>query len=198
VTLYQPTLLQVRVDVRFEDIPKVALGQPVEIDNPALSEPLDGRVLFVSSEADIQKNTLEVKVAMESPPGVFKPEMLVDVTFLAPQTPATDATASEETRLFVPRQLIQQDDAGPYVWVADQSEQVAHKTSIQTGPSTTGGMVQVVAGLTVSSRLIATGFEQLADGDAIRVTGEQLEQALAPANHSARKSLSRLHDGGTE
>ena len=29
VTLYRPEMLQVRVDVRFEDIPKVSLGQPV-------------------------------------------------------------------------------------------------------------------------------------------------------------------------
>ncbi len=39
VTMYQPESLQIRVDVRFEDIPKVSLGQSVEIDNPALSSP---------------------------------------------------------------------------------------------------------------------------------------------------------------
>ena len=44
-----------------------------------------GTVLFISSEADIQKNTLQVKVAIPDPPDVFKPEMLVDVTFLAPE-----------------------------------------------------------------------------------------------------------------
>ena len=31
VTLYRPKMLQVRVDVRFEDIPKVGLNQLVEI-----------------------------------------------------------------------------------------------------------------------------------------------------------------------
>ncbi len=89
ITMYQPESLQIRVDVRFEDIPKVGLGQPVKIDNPALATPISGRVLFISSEADIQKNTLQVKVEIESPPEFFKPEMLVDVTFLAPkQDPA--------------------------------------------------------------------------------------------------------------
>ena len=85
VTMYRPDMLQVRVDVRFEDIPKVSLNQSVEIDNPALPSPLTGKVLFVSSEADIQKNTLQVKVAIPDPPTVFKPEMLVDVTFIAPK-----------------------------------------------------------------------------------------------------------------
>jgi multidrug resistance efflux pump len=57
VTMYQPNMMQVRVDARFEDIPKVSLGQPVQINNPALDAPVQGKVLFVSSEANIQKNT---------------------------------------------------------------------------------------------------------------------------------------------
>ena len=74
VTLYQPNSLQVRVDVRFEDIPKVCLNQPVLINNPAVAKPLTGKVLFVSSEANIQKNTLQVKVEIDSEEWVFKPE----------------------------------------------------------------------------------------------------------------------------
>src|SRR5262249_9753520 len=49
VTLYRPSMLQVRADVRFEDIPKVHLGQQVQIKNPALPAPITGKVLFVSS-----------------------------------------------------------------------------------------------------------------------------------------------------
>ena len=55
-------------DVRFEDVPRVRLGQAVQIRSPAVAEPLVGNVLFVSSLADIQKNTLQVKVEIESPP----------------------------------------------------------------------------------------------------------------------------------
>ncbi len=55
VTLYRPDMLQVRVDVRFEDIPKVALGQKVLINNPALSEPISGKVLFVQLESQHPK-----------------------------------------------------------------------------------------------------------------------------------------------
>ena len=85
VTLYRPDSLQVRVDVRYENLAQVRLGQPVRIASPALENELSGKVLFVSSLADIQKNTLQVKVEMDTPPSVFKPEMLVDVTFLAPE-----------------------------------------------------------------------------------------------------------------
>ena len=92
VKMYQPQHLQARVDVRFEDLPRVILNQPVLVESPALSNPLEGRVLFLTGFANIQKNTLEVKVSLDDPPAVIKPEMLVDVTFLAPprQLPADE------------------------------------------------------------------------------------------------------------
>lgn len=172
VTLYRPEMLQVRVDVRFEDIPKIRLNQPVEIDNPALSSPLTGRVLFISSEADIQKNTLQVKVDIPDPPPVFKPEMLVDVTFLAPKEIEGSAKLSKQLRLYVPQRLVQRDEGGPFVWVADQSAGVARRTVIQTGAVASDGLVEVVSGLAVSTRIIVSGAEGLSDGDRIQVTGE--------------------------
>jgi RND family efflux transporter MFP subunit len=198
VTMYQPGRLQVRVDVRFEDIPKVALGQAVEIDNPALHKPLAGHVLFVSSVADIQKNTLEVKVAIDAPEPVFKPDMLVDVTFLAPPLPETDAATGQAMRILIPQQFVQQDDAGPFVWVADQAAGVARRAAIEPGGVEAGGMVHVADGLTVSSRLIASGTDGLADGQRIRVTGEHAGAQVASAARPDRKPLSRLPRGETQ
>ena len=43
VTMYRPEMLQIRADVRFEDIPKVSLGQSVMVNNPALAEPIAGQ-----------------------------------------------------------------------------------------------------------------------------------------------------------
>lgn len=171
VTMYQPKKLQVRVDVRFEDLPKISLNQPVEIDNPALSSPLTGSVLFISSEADIQKNTLEVKVAIAQPPPVFKPEMLVDVTFLAPRQPDREEERSQEWKLFVPRQLVQQGEAGAFVWVADQSEGIARRVAVQTKGS--GNLLEVTSGLKPTSRLIIGGSEGLQAGQRIVVTREE-------------------------
>lgn len=189
VTLYRPEKLQIRVDVRFEDIPKVSLGQPVRIENAALTAPLTARVLFVSSLADIQKNTLEVKVALDDAPPVFKPEMLVDVTFLAPKNVDANAKPTQETRIHVPQSFVQQDEAGAFVWLADQSAGVARKTPIETGMSA-GGMTEVTRGLTISSRLIVEGLNELQDGDRIRVTGE--------ATHAASSGSSGQQDEGTD
>ena len=172
VTLYRPTVLQVRVDVRFEDIPHVILGQNVRIESPAVSEPLTGNVLFISSLADIQKNTLQVKVEIESPPPVFKPEMLVDVTFLAPKQTGGTSQRSTTTRLYVPQTLIQDGDNGTFVWVADQAAGVARSAPVTTGIVGNIGLIEITAGLTPSSRLIVGGIDGIEDGDRIRVTGE--------------------------
>jgi len=172
VTMYRPSMLQVRVDVRFEDIPKVSLHQLVEIDNPALSSPLTGKLLFISSEADIQKNTLQVKVAIPDPPSVFKPEMLVDVTFLAPKQPERSTEPSLEYRLYVRGQLIHKGEGGSFVWLADQSEGIARKTTVETGAVGSNGLVQITSGLTITSRIIVGGIDGLQDGDRITITEE--------------------------
>jgi multidrug efflux pump subunit AcrA (membrane-fusion protein) len=147
-------------------------GQPVLIESPALSEPLRGEVLFLTSEADIQKNTLEVKVAVDSPPEVVKPEMLVDVTFLAPERPEGQQVASEQIRLYVPKQLLQSDGEGTCVWVADLAAGVARRVPVATGRLGTDDMVEIVEGLNVASRLIVGPPEGLRDGQRIHVTGE--------------------------
>lgn len=172
VTLYRPDMLQVSVDVRFEDIQKVSPNQPVEIDNPALAAPMMGIVLFKGSEADKQKNTLQVKVAIPDPPPVFKPEMLVDVTFLAPSRAERPNKPSEVLRFYVLQQLVLEDEAGSFVWLADQSASVARKTRVQAADVASNGLVEIISGLTVSSRIIVSGTDNLHDGDRIHVVRE--------------------------
>ncbi len=196
VTLYRPDQLQVRVDVRFEDIPHIRLGQPVAIGNAALTSPLTGSVLYISSTADIQKNTLQVKVEIPEPPAILRPEMLVDVTFLSPPTVQEPMSAGLEVggsgaedagrsaaagpmRLSVPQYLIRSAEDGPFVWCADRSAGRARKQPIQTGSSSGDGHVEVIEGLNPTSRLIVTGTEELRDGGRIRVAGEA---SLEPAN----------------
>jgi len=172
VTLYQPESLQIRVDVRFEDIPKVSLGQSVAISNPAMSESIHGTVLFISSEADIQKNTLQVKVGIDNSPDFFKPEMLVDVTFLAPKQAESRDVSKQELKLLVFEELIFDEGGVPFVWVANQTKGVAERTEVKLGRRGNDGMVEITNGLDVGSRLISRGSEGLANGNRIKVIGE--------------------------
>ena len=196
VTMYRPDSLQVRVDVRFEDILQVTLGQPVQIENPAISKPWIGRVLLISPLADVQKNTLEVKVAIDDPSPAFKPEMLVDATFLAPEVSASSAEPSKEMRIYVPQPLVKLGDRSEFVWVADQSAGLARQVPVTTGIVDTSGLVEITSGLTISSRLIATGTDGLQDGDRIVVTGEEPNLVSGSLPGGGKRSLlNRLPTG---
>lgn len=174
VSLYDPAMLQVRVDVRLEDVPQVQIGQPALIETAALSAPITGEVVSVTTLADIQKNTLQVKVAVNDPPEVIKPEMLGKVTFLAPPSPVVKQDQDESPlRLFVPSSLIATADGGNSVWVADLTQGVAYRKSVEVGRGETEqGLVEITQGLQPTDKLIVGGRESVAEGARIRVSGE--------------------------
>ncbi|MBY0232412.1 MAG: efflux RND transporter periplasmic adaptor subunit, partial [Gemmataceae bacterium] len=169
VTLYDPASLQVRVDVRLDDVGKVRPGQKARIESAAVpGAAIEGEVLLAGSQADIQKNTLAVRVAIRTPPAGIRPDMLCQVTFLAPPRPAGGPGKESGTpRLLVPRQLAE----GGRAWVADQATGTARLRSVEVGLSS-GEMVEVVSGLSPQDKLIVGGREGLKEGMRIRVAGE--------------------------
>lgn len=181
-TLYDPKSLQVRVDVRLEDVPQVQVGQPATIETAAMKTPLTGEVLWLTTRADIQKNTLQVKVAIKNPPQVITPEMLGQVMFLAPPQPVTaDIAGQEPLRLLVPRSLVTTDDNGSFVWIADAELGVAAKRSVEVGRAGTDQLVEIATGLDPTSKLVVGGRESLTTGARIRISGED-KSLIGPAS----------------
>lgn len=174
ITMYDPSSLQVRADVRLEDVPQVVVGQRVSIETPAVSEPLAGQVITATSLADIQKNTLQVKVAIDNPPPVIKPDMLVQVTFLAPAASAGQQKQPAEamTRIAAPRVLLEGSGERASLWVADTAAGTARRHEVVLGRPISQQLVEVKSGLSIGDRLIVQGREQLREGQRIRVTGE--------------------------
>ncbi len=81
--LYDPQRLQVRVDVPLADAANVSVGQRCELVVEILPDVVfAGEVTRITHEADLQKNTLQVKVRVIDPSPVLKPEMLTRVRFL--------------------------------------------------------------------------------------------------------------------
>ena len=171
VELYDPARLQVRADVRLEDVPMVTPGQPVEVETASSGHTIQGRVLQSTSSANIQKNTLEVKVELIEPPPTVSPEMLVTATFLAPENAATSLDQDDTERLFVPEQLVQSGESGTFVWVVDASNQAVRKP-ITVGRVSQDGLVEVVEGLNITEKLISSGADSLHPGDFVVVGGE--------------------------
>jgi multidrug efflux pump subunit AcrA (membrane-fusion protein) len=168
--------------VRLEDVRRVVPGQQVLIETAAVDGPLKGKVLFATSAADIQKNTLTVKVAIDEPPPVLKPEMLVQVTFLAPEGVSPPRSEGERMRVFVPRELVERQNGDAAIWIADQTAGVARRQTVRAGRTTGGPLVEIAEGLTPASRLIVAGREGLRDGQRIRVIGEDTTLGLQTAS----------------
>lgn len=173
VTLYDPQMLQVRVDVRLEDVPHVQLGQTARIETASAPKEILGEVVSITSQADIQKNTLQVKVAIVDPPDEIRPEMLAQVIFLAPKTKTPPKSDSEDRlRILAPRQLVEGGEDNAHVWIAVTATNSAHRQSVSIGRAGTEELVEIISGLTPTDKLISGGRESLVDGTRISITGE--------------------------
>lgn len=94
LSLVDPTRIQAWVDVNQRDISRVLIGQEATLTTDASpNRPLKGEVVKLLPKANLQKNTVQVKVAITDPPDDLRPEMSVKVTFLsadaAPEEKAT-------------------------------------------------------------------------------------------------------------
>ena len=197
VSLYDPASLQVRADVRLEDVPRVQVGQKVKVETAAApGGPLDGQVLQVTSQADIQKNTLQVKVALKDPPPSVRPDMLVQVTFLAPPAPKSADPRAQPLRYLVPRSLVETGEGRARVWVADRAQKVARLRAVSLGQAS-GDMVEVVEGLNLADRVISGGREGLTDGQRITVAREDTDAGAArhPPALPAGRDAGKNHTG---
>lgn len=195
ITMYDPANLQVRADVRLDDVPHVVSGQSVRIETPAIGKPLTGHVLMATALTDIQKNTLQVKISIDDPPSIIKPDMLVQVTFLAPPRSSPEGSKSP-LRLLIPQDLVQGTGEDATVWLADQINSQARLRRISLGTMTEEGLREITTGLNVGDRLIVSGRESLRDGDRIRISAPARVATKASNLESATVKSSQIPRSG--
>lgn len=172
VHLYDPEKLQVRADVPLTDAAKVSVGQAAKIVVEVLPDrTFDGVVTRVVHEADLQKNTLQVKVAIQKPAQELKPEMLARIQFLAPAKAAGDSDSGY--RVFAPQRLLQPLGNGQaQTWIVDKGRSAALHRSVQTGPTRLNDWIEVVSGLQPGDALIDNPPPGLKEGQKVRLVGE--------------------------
>ncbi|MEO1007638.1 MAG: efflux RND transporter periplasmic adaptor subunit [Planctomycetota bacterium] len=108
VHVYDPAKLQVRVDVPLADASQVHPGQACEIVVDVLPGTVfHGSVLRVTHEADLQKNTLQVKVRVLEPSPLLRPEMLARVKFLPSGEDAGGNPSDPSAAVLIPESSMQ-------------------------------------------------------------------------------------------
>jgi multidrug efflux pump subunit AcrA (membrane-fusion protein) len=138
--LYDPTKLQVRVDIPLADAAGLSVGQHVRIRcNLLPNHPFLGVVTRINGEADLQRNTLQAKVRIIDPSDQLRPEMLCRAEFFppatAPTSSATAGNASGSLDIFVPNDAIRDSS----VWICDPQTSRVSKRSIIPSSETRDG-----------------------------------------------------------
>ena len=176
VRLYNPDKLQVRVDVPLADAAKIGVGQPAEVIVDVLPDRVfAGHISRLVHQADVQKNTLQVKVAIEKPIAELKPEMLARARFLGMPDQSESTDSKPVHALYVPSRAVIQNANGVFIWLADSATKTARRRAVKTGRKTTGGYSELREGVQPGDRVIIDAPPDLADGDRIRIVSEAKE-----------------------
>jgi RND family efflux transporter MFP subunit len=189
VRLYDPRKLQVRVDVPVADASRVGVGQEAKVVVGVLPDrTFTGVVTRAVHEADIQRNTVQFKVAIKDPSPELKPEMLARVRFSPARagTAADGGGAAASQHVFAPEQLLQRDGpTGPArAWAVDKGRGTASLRAVELGETRADGWVSVRSGLQPGDVVISGDTTGLKDGTRVRVVGED-EVGGAPARAAA-------------
>lgn len=184
--IYDPAKLQVRVDVPISDAAGVGLGTQAIVTTEALpGAEFRGVVSRVVHEANIQRNTVQFKVAIEAPSPVLKPEMLTRVKLFAPPArghaggtePATLHAADSLMLLIPSAALVERSDGEGKVWIVDRTsgQPRSLSRSVSVAPSNESGFALVISGLGLTDRVIIDPDRHpgLKDGSPLRVIEEQ-------------------------
>ncbi len=151
VHLYDPARLQARVDVPLADAAEIHLDQPCEVVVEVLPDrTFRGVVDRITHQADLQKNTLQVKVRLLDPLPILKPDMLTRVRFLG----AGDAAGAPRDRgsptVLVPEDAIEPHDGADAVRVV--RDRRAGRGVLETVPVTVHARAEGWATVTADLR----------------------------------------------
>lgn len=172
-TLYDPHSIRVRVDVPQQDLARLRVGQEARILSDARpGAPYVGEVLRIVERANIQKVTLQAHVRIADGDALLRPEMLVQVQFLAPAAKPGESQSQSigsSSAVAIPQQLV--DDG--YAWVLDAEQGTATRRRLKHGDAV-DGLVIVTDGLDLSDKLLQPldGLP-LQEGERVKITGEE-------------------------
>ena len=159
VAVYDPKKLRARIDVPIDSLAGIYEGQRVEVTSEAIGDVVvTGVVQRLQHETDMLKNTLQVKVGLEDPPSLLRPETLCRARFLAPEDDREDAPAVTAFR--VPKDAVRNGE----VFVFDPRTSRARAVKVEVAGER-GADVIVRGALSPTQRVV---LDAVHDGDAVQ------------------------------
>ena len=151
--------LEVELDINEADIPRVHIAQECSVSPDSYPErKYRARVREIAPEANRQKATIQVKVAIDDPDDYLRPETNAKVNFLEERK---ENEGTQANRILVPKSSIVN---GNSVFILKDGK--AAKTAVRTGKEI-WGQIEAVDGLAGGEQLIVRGLDGLADGERV-------------------------------
>lgn len=135
---------------------KVDAGDEVEVSLPDLPDSFKTRISFAAKVIDPISRGFNVEVKLPSNKK-YRPNMLAVLKIV---------DYKNNKALIVPVNAIQRSETSEYVYVAVNGK--AKRTDIKSG-KTSDGKAEVVSGLKAGDKVIVTGFQELNDGDTVKL-----------------------------
>ena len=155
-------VMKVSVSVSEALLPKLAVGDEVDVTVSALDTSFVGAIRSIEQSANVQTKLYAVTVSVpEDVPGL-RSGMFADVSF------RTDTSVDA---VVIPTEAILTTGQIQHVFVVE-ADGTARDVEIQTGLAG-NGVTEVTAGLSAGDQLVTVGQAYLSDGDPVRiVSGE--------------------------
>jgi HlyD family secretion protein len=148
--------LEVELDINESDIPRVRVGQECSLAPESYPDKkYQAVVREIAPEANRQKATIQVKVAISNPDEYLRPETNAKVNFLEDTKALRPNPAG---RVLVPKAAV---IPGPAVFVVQDGKAVRRAIALGAERS---GRVEILSGLTPGERVIVGGPAGLSDG----------------------------------
>lgn len=150
--------MKISVSVSEALVPKLTIGDSVDVAVSAASQTFAGAIRSVEQAANAQTKLYTVTVSVPSDVSGLLSGMFADVTF------HTDTASGA---IVVPTESILTSGSTQYVYVV-QDDNTAKYIEVTTG-LTGNGVTEVTSGLSAGQQLVTVGQSYLSDGAAVRV-----------------------------
>ena len=154
-------VMKVSVSVSEALVPKLAVGDQVDVSVSALDTSFVGTIRTVEGSANPQTKLYTVTISVPEDVAGLLSGMFADVSF---------RTEVSENTIVIPTEAILTTGGVQHVFVVEDG--MARDVEIQTGLAG-NGVTEVTSGLEEGWQLVTVGQAYLADGDAVRVVSEE-------------------------
>jgi len=135
---------------------KVTQGDDVKIIFPDIPDSLSTHLTFVSKTIDPAARSFSIEVKLPSS-GRYRPNMLAVLKIV---------DYINKNAITVPVNAIQRGEDSEYVYIAENGR--AKRVNIKTG-KVYDGQAEVISGLKAGDKIITAGFQDLNNGDSVRI-----------------------------